>query len=230
MAKSKKKKQQQEEEVLVDIVEVRDQAQSFLDRYQYYLFGALVGLVLIIGGIFAYNNFYKKPRQQEAQQEIVQAQRLFEKDSFALALTNPGGGNLGFLDLADEYGGVKAGNLAELYSGLSYLNIGEFDAAISYLEGYKPKDSVTPIIRFGALGDAYSELGDFDKALNYYRRAANYSDNELLTPYYLQKMGMLHESQGNSAAAAQAYQEIKDKYPDSPAGRQIDKYLVRVEQ
>jgi hypothetical protein len=50
----------------------------------------------------------------------------------------------------------------------------------------------------------------------------------MLTPYYLKKVGMLHERQGNFTRALQAYEEIKEKYPNSPDGRDIDKFIVRV--
>ena len=227
MAK-RKKSAKKADETLVDIVEVRDQAQSFVDRNQQLVFGALVAVVLIAGGIFAYANFYQKPRQQEAVAQMFQAQVQFERDSFALALTNPGGGYVGFLDIIDNYGGTDAANLAHFYAGISYLNLGEYDAAIDYLKDYNPDGEVTPIMKFGALGDAYSELNDFDNAMSYYKRAAGAGDNEALTPYYLKKIGLVHERNGNFAEAKKSFETIKEKYPNSPDGRDIDKYIVRV--
>ena len=71
------------DDTLVDIVEVRDQAQGFVDKNQNLIFGALVGLVLLIGAVFFYNNYFKGPRLQEAADAMYQAQLQFEKDSFA---------------------------------------------------------------------------------------------------------------------------------------------------
>ncbi len=227
MAK-RKKSQKKADETLVDIVEVRDQAQGFMDRNQNLVFGGLLALVLIVGGLFAYNNFYKAPRQQEATEQMYQAQIQFERDSFARALTNPGGGYPGFLDLIDSYGGTAAGNLAHYYAGIAYLNLGQYEAAIDYLQDYDPDGTITPIMKYGALGDAYAELNDFDRAMSYYEQAANAGENEMLTPYYLKKVGMLHERQGNFTQALQAYEEIRENYPNSPDGRDIDKFIVRV--
>ena len=84
-------------------------------------------------------------------------------------------------------------------------------------------------MKYGALGDAYSELNDFDKAMSNYKKAANHGDNKVLSPYYLKKIGMLHEKNGDLAAAKKAYESIKEKYPDSPDGRDIDKYITRVD-
>lgn len=224
---AKRKKDKQSEELLVDIVEVRDQAQSFVERNQKYVFGALVGLVVIVGGFLGYKNLYQKPRQQEAVDQMFRAQNQFEQDSFALALTNPGGGYLGFLDIIDNYKGTKAANLAKYYAGISYLHLGKFDAAISYLEDFSPAGDITPIMKNGALGDAHAELGNMSKAMNYYKKAAN-ADNEALAPYYMKKLGMLYEHQGDPASAKKMYEEIRRKYPNSTAGRDIEKFIARV--
>ncbi|MEM9849429.1 MAG: tetratricopeptide repeat protein [Bacteroidota bacterium] len=220
--------QKKQEETLVDIVEARDQAQGFVEANQTLIIGVLAVVVLIIGGIFAYKNFYQKPRQQEAVQQMFQAELQFERDSFVQALTNPGGGYSGFLDIIDQYSGTPAGNLAKYYAGISYLQLGQHDAAISYLEEYKANDQITPITKYGALGDAYAEKGNLDKALDLYKKAANSEDNDILTPYYLKKIGMLNEKQGNLADAKSAYEQIKKEYPTSVIGSDIDKYIERV--
>ena len=229
MARRRNKKQQQDDEKLVDLVEVRDQAQGFLDRYQNFVFGGLVLIVLAIGGVFAYNNFYVKPKQDEAIDQMAQAQMQFGRDSFALALTNPGGGYAGFLDIADNYGATKTGNLAKYYAGICYLNIGEYAAALDYLNDFKPSGGVLPIMKFGAMGDAFAELSDLDKAMRYYQKAVNQGGNDFMVSYYLKKVGLLHEKNGDLAKAREIYAEIKNDYADSPISNDIDKYLARVD-
>jgi tetratricopeptide (TPR) repeat protein len=226
----RKRKQKQDEELLVDIVEARESASDFIDRNQKTIFGALTAFVILVGGYFAYKYLYAQPKQAEAVEQMYQAQWQFERDSFALALTNPGGGYSGFLDIIDNYGGTDAANVANFYAGISYLNLGQFDAAISYLNDFSPAGEVIPMMKYGALGDAYSEKGDLAKAMSYYQDAANEEENEALTPYYLKKIGMLHEKEGRMAEAKKAYEEIKSKYPESAAGRDIEKYIIKVSQ
>lgn len=225
----RKRQQKKADETLVDIVEVRDSAQDFLDKNQQLVFGGLTVIVLIIAGFLAYNNFYKQPRQQEAMEQMYQAQVQFERDSFALALTNPGGGFSGFLDIIDNYGGTPAGNAAKYYAGVSYLNLGQYEAAIDYLKDFKAKGEITPTMKYGAIGDAYSELNDFDQALNYYEDAVDQGDNGIITAYYLKKLGMLHERNGNMDGALEAYRKIKEEYPNTPDARNIEKYITRAE-
>lgn len=229
MARRRNVKKKQADETLVDIIEVRDQAQSFADRYQNYIFGGLTALVLLVGGYLAYQNFYQKPRQQEATEQMFQAQVQFERDSFALALTNPGGGYSGFLDIIDNYKGTKAANLANYYTGISYLYLGQYAAALDYLNDFKPDGEISPIMKWGAFGDCFSELNDLEKAMRYYKKAVNADENSILTPYYMKKIGMLHEHNGNLAEAKEMYEKIKEEYPDSPDGQDIEKYITRVE-
>ncbi|MCP3930825.1 MAG: tetratricopeptide repeat protein [Bacteroidetes bacterium] len=225
---ARRKKKTKKDETLVDIVEAKEQAQDFMESNQNLIFGALFALVLIIGGVFAYNNFFRKPLQKEAVEQMFQAQYQFERDSFALALTNPGGGFSGFLDIIDNYKGTSAANLSLYYAGLSYLHLGQYSAALDYLKDYKPSGQVIPIMKYGAIGDAYSELNELDNAMKFYKKAINEGENETITAYYLKKVGMLHEKQGNFADAKDAYEKIKNEYPESPDGRDIDKFITRV--
>lgn len=230
MAKSRKK-QAQSDETLVDIVEVREQAQGFLEQNQKLVLGGLTAIVVIIGGVFAYRNLIQEPQQKSAISAMFEAQRQFERDSFALALTSPGGeGQLGFLDIIDQYGSTPAGNLALYYAGVSYLNLGEYDAAIDYLQDFSAKGDLTPATKNGALGDAYSEKGDFDSAVSYYQKAVrNAGENNLLAAYYLKKLGLLYERQSQPAQALEAYQRIKEEFPQTTVANDIDKYIIRAQ-
>lgn len=225
----RKNKQKEAEETLVDIVEVRDQASDFLEENRNLIIGGIVALVAIVGGYLGYTNFYQQPRQERAMQEMTQAQVQFERDSFTLALTNPGGGFSGFLDIIDNYGGTPAGNSALYYAGICYLNLGQYDAAIDYLGDFSAKGEIMPIMKNGAIGDAYSELQDFDKAMQYYKKAVAAGENAVLTAYYLKKLGLLHEKNGDFAQALKAYQRIKNDFPKAPESREIQKYITRTE-
>ena len=226
---ARRKKKAPTTETLVDLVEARDQAQDFFERNQNYILGGLTVIVLLIGGIFAYKNLYQKPRQEEAVGQMWKAEEQFFQDSFALALANPGGGYQGFVDLEKSYGGVPSNNATNYYTGVSYLNLGQYEAAISYLKDVKAKGNILPIMKHGALGDAYSELGEFDKALSHYKKAANTNENEALSPIYLMRYGMLNEKLEKYSEARNAYQKVLDKYSTSLMAKDAGKYLLRIE-
>jgi len=222
--KTSKKKQ---EETLVDIVEVRDTAQDYLSKNRKMIFGIGGLLLILVGAFMVYKFMIQEPKEKQAMESLYWAEYQFSRDSFASALENPGKGFEGFLDIIDNYSGTNASNLSKYYAGVSYLNLGKFDAAVDYLSSFNPAGTVTPIMKQGALGDAYSELNDFDAAISAYKSAAFGTSNDLLSPYYLQKYGMLQLRQGNAAEAQKAFEKIKAEYPTSTEGLQIEKYLAK---
>ncbi len=223
---AQRKKTTKQDDVLIDISEVSGQAEDFFGKYQRQIVMVGGGLLLIIGGWLAYKFVYLQPRQKEAVEQMAQAEYQFQRDSFALALANPGGGFPGFSDIVKKYGGTDAGNAALYYAGVSSLNLGQFDAAISYLEDFSPCGKLLPGMKYGTLGDAYAEKGDLAKALGLYNEAADADENAIITPYYLKKVALLSQKQGDTAAAKEAWQKIKNEYPQSGEAREADKYIT----
>ena len=158
MAQRKKSKKQ--DDVLIDITEVTGQAEDIFEKYQKEILIGVTALVVLVGGWLAYSNLFSKPKQKEAVEQMAQAQWQFERDSFSLALANPGGGFPGFADVVKKYSGTDAGNTALYYAGICCLNLGQYDAAISYLGDYSAKGTLMPAMKNGALGDAYAEKGE----------------------------------------------------------------------
>lgn len=217
------------EETLLDLAEAKTKATGFYEQNQKIILGVLGALVLIVGGWFIYTNMIQQPKEEKAMAQMWMAQNQFEQDSFQQALENPGGGHAGLLQIIKDYGGTKAGNLAHYYAGVSYLNLGNYESALSHLSDFKADGVIGPVMKFGTMGDAYSELNQMDKAKEFYEKAAAASDNELLTPYYLKKLALLHESQNANDKALEIYRRIKSKYPNSNEALSIDKYIARAE-
>lgn len=220
------------EETYVETVEtVRhevDQSTDWFEKNKKLILGLIAAFMLIAAAFIVYKFFVKEPLEKEAKAAIFKAEQQFARDSFALALENPGGGYDGLLDVIDNYSGTSTANLAKLYAGISYLNLGRFEDAISYLNSHSSSGTYSPILKNGNLGDAYSENGDFDKALTFYDKATSASEDALLTPYYLYKLGLLSKKQGNNSKALSAFNKIKDKYPASEEASSIDLLITSV--
>ena len=217
---------------IVDVVEVKGSqatVRNFLDINQKVISYIVMGIAVLAALYFAYKYLYIGPKEKDAVNAMYKAEEVFAKDSFALALENPGGGFDGFLGIIDNYGGTKAANLAKYYAGISYLNIGKYEDAISYLDDYSAKDDVTSLMKLGALGDAHAELGDKDTALSFYKDAADSAENDLLSPYYIHKLAILYYSQGKTKEAAEQLEKIKTKYPDSSEFKDAEKLLARLQ-
>lgn len=186
------------------------------------------GLFIIVVGYLGFTKLYLGPKETEAQNQMFVAQKYFEKDSLNLALN----GDInypGFLKIIDDYKWTKAANLAHYYAGVIYLKQGKFEDAIKQLKKFNSKDKMVSGASLGLTGDAYSELNQMDKAVEYYKKAAYNNENELVTPYYLKKAGMALEYQKKYDEAKKLYQEIQTKYPNTAEGRDIDKYIARAD-
>jgi len=185
-------------------------------------------IVVVILGYFGFQRYYQQPKTKEAQEQMFMAQRYFESDSLDKALYGDGN-SLGFIDISDEYGFTKPGNLANYYAGISFLKKGEFDQAIEYLSDFESDDFIIGPMAIGAMGDAYLELGEKEKAASHYISAANEVDNDFTSPLFLFKAGQVYEILGDYDAAIDTYTRIKDDYPRSNEGRTIDKNIARAE-
>ncbi len=217
---------------IIDVVEVKGSQvakSNFFEENQKIISYVILGVGLLAAIYFAYKYLYIGPKEKEAVNAMYKAEEVFAKDSFALALENPGGGFDGFLGIIDNYGGTKAANLAKYYAGISYLNLGKYEDAVTYLEDYSAGDEVTSIMKSGALGDAHAELGDKEKAMSFYKKAASSTENDMLAPYYTHKLAMLYYSEGKTKEAAEQLEIIKAKYPDSNEFRDAEKLLARLQ-
>src|ERR1700722_20465710 len=208
---------------------------SPVDKWKHYqdTYGkkAAIGLALVlilILGYFGYKQYVLEPKEKQASESMFRAEEYYRADSIRLAL-NGDAVNAGFAKIISRYKGTKAADLAAFYAGSCYLKLGDFNNAVKYL-----KDFSTPVQQvqeraLGLLGDAYSEQNKKEEAAEQYKKAGTYFEkDELFAPEYLFRSGYLYESMGKTQDAITMYRMIKDKYPQSQRGVEIDKYLGRL--
>jgi len=184
----------------------------------------VVAIVVVVGGYLLYRKVLLAPKETEAQSQIFRAEQYFEQDSFRLALEGDGDA-LGFIDVIDEYGITKTANLAHYYAGISYLRLGEYEDAVEHLKQFDSNDKLVSVIALGVLGDAYVEMGDYDKAITFFEKAAYKNKNEFTSAIYLKKAGLAYEAIEDYSKAITVYERIQKKYPRSDEARDIEKFI-----
>jgi tetratricopeptide (TPR) repeat protein len=184
----------------------------------------LAVILIVVGGYLGYRKLILGPKEEDAKSQSFRAEQYFRVDSFKLALEGDGDA-LGFLDIIDEYGMTQTANLSHYYAGICYLRLGDYEKAIENLKSFDSNDRLVSVIAIGALGDAYSEMSKFDKAVTFYEKAANKNKNAFTSAIYLKKAGLVYEKLNNYKKALLAYQKIKKEYPASEEARDIDKYI-----
>ena len=183
-------------------------------------------VVVVAAGIFCGYKFVYQPAQAEAQGQMAVAEQNFRAGDYEVAL-NGDGNVLGFAQIIDEYG-AKAGKAANFYAGVCELQLGNWDLAIEYLQAYKGKDAILKARALACIGDAYVGLEDYSKALGYFEKAAAVVDN-MFAAGYLLKAGVVAEKLGQNEKALGFYKQIKDQYPSSMEGYDVDKYIGRLQ-
>ncbi len=207
------------------VIEQVSKTEEFF-KYGNIIWGCLLAILIIGLGILAYAKFYLQPKKAEAMEQTYPAETSFRSGEYDLAL-NGDGNVLGFKDILDNYG-TKGGKDIYFYAGVSELQLGNFDDAIKYLKKYKGKDHILSARALACIGDAYTGLEDYTTAVSYFEKAADLSD-DMFSASYLLKAGITYEELGNNDKALACYKRIKDTWPQSVEGYDIDKYISRIE-
>lgn len=211
-----------------------NKSEAFITKYKMQMIAAVVAIVVVAGGLFFYNN-YSKSAQEEASDAMFAAQEYFANQKFDEALNGDKKSCKGFKYVADNYSSTKAGNLAKLYAGLCAANLEKWQDAVNYLEDYSTQgDAVISPAALFALGNAYANTKNLDKAVETMKKAADKADaeakdgvNNSFSPTYLITAADILLSQGKNDEALAIYQDIKKKYVGSMAYQEIDKYIER---
>ncbi len=190
-----------------------------------FIAGAIIAMVIIY---FGYQKMYLAPREEKAANQMYVAQDFWAKKEWDKAIKGDAG-YPGFEKIIADYSNTKASNLAYFYLGVAYLNKGEYRKAIDDLNNYHGGDSMIAAEALGNIGDAYTELKDYDKAATYFKKAIDKASNKFLSPFYLKKLGLVYEAQNDNKSADEAYKKIKSDYPESNEAQSVNAYIARVE-
>ena len=221
MAKNNQQEAQQEQ-----VATTVSGVEEFFKKNQKWIEWAVIAIIVVVLGILAYNKWVLAPAKQEAQGQMFPAEQQFRAGNFEAAL-NGDGNILGFNQIIDEYG-TKGGKSVYLYAGICNLQLGNNEEAISMLKKYSTSDKIMTGRKLCAMGDAYSNMQDYNNALDCYKKAAALEDNTYAASYLL-KAGILSEEMGKPEEALKCYKEIEAKYPQTLEGYDIQKYISRIE-
>ena len=222
------------EEVFNTLDETANKTEEWVAKNQKIILGIVGAIAVATIGFILYKSYIVEPKEEEALNNVYQAQVYFNDalantqnpDSlFTLAL-NGGEGKLGFVGVAEQFSGSKAGNLSNYYAGMSYLNLKDFKNAEKYLSAFKSDDQVMKALALGGIGDAYSETNKVEDAISYYKKAAEANENDFTTPKFLFKAAQLALLNNKKEEAHKLFTQIKEKYETSREASNIDTFIA----
>lgn len=215
--------------------EAANKSEQWIENNSKPLFYGLVTVAVLFLGYLGYSKFISEPNELSASNELSYPRSLFDKaekeagvkaDSlYNLAIAGGVDGKYGFKDIADVFGGTKAGNIANYYAGISYLKMKDYKNAITYLGNFDSDDELLGPTALGAIGDAFADIDQPKDALDYYEQAANKKANEFTTPLFLFKAGQTAMQLKEYSKAESLFTAIKEKYATTQQGRDIEKYI-----
>ncbi|MDD3722444.1 MAG: tetratricopeptide repeat protein [Lutibacter sp.] len=222
-------------EVFKTLDETASRSEQFIIKNQNIIFIILGLVVASILGYLAYQKYVKAPKEKEAANELAFPKVYFENaisnsvaaDSLFTLSLNGADGKYGFIDIADEYSGTKAGNLANYYAGISYLKLKKYKEAIDYLEDFSSDDELLGPTAKGAIGDAFADINQPQDAFDYYVKAATLKNNNFSTPLFLFKAGNTAMELENFSKAKELFERIKTDYPNAEEAKNIDIYISK---
>ena len=221
-------KKKQGQDLGVGVESALTRTERFIEENQKSIIKVVTVFLALVAIFLALKRFYLMPRDNEARSQMFVAEQYFETDSFNLALYGDGNYS-GFIEIIEDYGLTKAANLSQYYAGICYLRLGEYEDALNYLKKFRSRDKMVAPVAEGAKGDAYVELGEMDKGVSYYLKAAGKSKNNFTTPVYMMKAAQVYEHLQEYSKAIDLYNQIKSEFPDYARNNNIDKYIARLQ-
>ncbi len=210
-----------------NVSEILSQSEQFIEKNQKNLLIGIGAIIVIVVAILGYRNYYLMPKEREAETAIVKGENYLANEQWDLALNGDSVDYIGFESIINDYKFTKTGKLACAYAGICCYHKGDFEQAKKYLGKYSASDRMVSPAITGLIGDCYVDMGEVEKGISYFEKAAAKADNDLMSAIYLKKAGIAYEHLQKYDKAVKVYTSIKEKYPTSQEAGSIDKYIDR---
>ncbi len=202
------------------------QIQEFIHQNRTLAYGIAGAAVLVLLAIVGYV-YVQSQRGVEAQDLLGGIVLVYEQGRYQEALDGTGD-NPGLLVIAEDYGGSEAGNMARFYAADALFRLGEYDQALEYFEAFDKGNHIVGASALAGEAAIYETKEDYARAGALYRRAALQYEDGLTSPEYLHASGRAYEKAEQYEDAHNAYQMIRDRFPESAQAQGLDYYLARV--
>ena len=176
---NKQVKEELQHDILLDTF---SRAQSFYDQNKTAVIGAVIALVVLIGGSVGYY-YYSTSQENTAQQLMADATQAYLQSNYQEALTGSETDfTVGFEQIINNYSMTDAANLARYYVAVCEYNLGNPQQALSYIEAYEIPEGIMGVGPISFNGVLLTDLGNHAEAAKMYIKAAVWDKNESTSP------------------------------------------------
>lgn len=185
--------------------------------------------VVILAIVLFMNN--KKKNNELAGTELSRIMNAYDSGNYLEAIEGRAGTKLiGLKKLVDSYGSTENGEIAKIYIANAYNNLGKLDDAYKYYQDYSGSNKIFKATALAGQASYQAYKKNYEKAADFYKKAAFVSDADALNPEYLLHAGTCYMTVGKNSDAKELFEIIKKDYKTSSAFREIDKYSTQIEQ
>lgn len=195
------------------------------------IFFSIIFIITIVGIYLFLKEFFFNPSEEKAMKELNYAQQyLYQGDiDKALNRKNIKINYLGFSGISSKFPFTKAGNISKFYAGICYYKLGYYKESIKMMKSFSAKDEIISSIKYGIIGDAFTQIKNQKEALKNYIIAANIRENEITTPLYYYKAALLNFYMRKYKKSQFFLKKIEKKYPFFLYKKNVEKYLMFIE-
>lgn len=178
-----------------------------------------IGAAVIVAGIFGYN-YIRNAQSNSADEALGSILKYHEDADYRTALEGAGDA-MGLLDIVDRFGGTSAGNLARFYAGDALFRLGDYDGALEHFEQFDADNDIIGASAVAGRASIYEMNGDFERAGEYFERAAGMEHNLVYGPRYLLSSARAYIQAHVYDKAEGVLEDAQDQYPDSDLADEV---------
>ena len=201
-------------------------AQDAFSRHRSIVMYSGIGVAVVAVALVSYI-YIQRTRNEQANEHLGGIGLFYERGEYRTALDGSGE-SLGLLDIADQYGSTKAGNMARFLAADAAFRLGEYDVALEHFEAYRGSGDVLDASALDGRAAILEMRQEYAEAGSLYERAARANENALRTPEYLKKAARAYTKAEEYDQAEGVLLTIREDYPESEFAQDLDYDLAFV--
>jgi tetratricopeptide (TPR) repeat protein len=214
--------------------------QYFDEAYQLAMQKNILSDDVLLGQASLYSEMKEYARALAAYTDLIKmfpdsrriAEAYLGKGNICYLTEDYTGANDAYQKIVDLFSSVpeRSGEVEKAYFGLAWahLKLGDIDASIHNFKIIKDKtpNRIVKVSALTQIGDAYQDVGQFDKAINVYDEILKDYPQSPYTDYAQYRQGIALLRTGNIEAATLSFQSLQANFPSSRYVDDIRYYLA----
>ncbi|WP_337865171.1 tetratricopeptide repeat protein [Ignavibacterium sp.] len=224
-----KRKKLTKKEIKEDkLVEFYYKTQSYIEENKNKVLMYVAAFAIVVVAVIFFLN-YRSSRNEEAGKLLSRVMDLYEQGSYLEAIEGKQGTNLvGLKKIVEDFGSTENGETAKIYLANSYAFLGQSEKALEYYDDYSGSNDIYNAAALAGQAGYYASKGEYEKAADLFKKAANVSKINPSRPDYLLRAGINYMKAGQRDEAKALFQIIRDDYKTSTAFAQVDRYFTEL--